>query len=86
MSDEEIQEGMYFSFNVAALLRADSKTQTESLTKAISGSLYTPNEARAKVDLPAKPGGDNLIGNGSMIPVQMMGQQYTNKTTKGGEN
>ena len=86
LSDEEIQEGMYFSFNVAALLRADSKTQTESVTKAISGSLYTPNEARAKVDLPAKPGGDNLIGNGSMIPVQMMGQQYTNKTTKGGEN
>lgn len=79
LSDEEIKEGMYFKFNVAALLRADLKTQIESLTKGISNCLYTPNEARANLDLEAKPGGDRLIGNGNMIPVEMMGEQYKRK-------
>lgn len=84
LTDEEIKNGLYFKFNVAVLLRADLKTQIESLTKGISNSLYTPNEARANLDLEAKPGGDRLIGNGSMIPVEMMGEQY--KKSKGGGN
>jgi len=86
LSDEEIKSGLYFKFNVAVLLRADLKTQIESLTKGISNSLYTPNEARAHLDLEAKPGGDKLIGNGSMIPVEMMGEQYTNSKSEGGES
>lgn len=86
LSDDEIKKGLYFKFNVAVLLRADLKTQIESLTKGISNSLYTPNEARANLDLEAKPGGDRLIGNGSMIPVEMMGEQYTKFKKKGGEN
>lgn len=84
LTDEEIKNGLYFKFNVAVLLRADLKTQIESLTKGISNALYTPNEARANLDLEAKPGGDRLIGNGSMIPVEMMGEQY--KKSKGGGN
>lgn len=84
LSDEEIKAGLYFKFNVAVLLRADLKTQIESLTKGISNSLYTPNEARSHLDLEAKPGGDRLIGNGSYIPVEMMGEQYISKNQKGG--
>lgn len=76
LTEEEIQEGYYFRFNVGTLLRADSKTQMESLSTAIDHCIYTPNEARAHIDLPALPGGDRLIGNGSMIPVEMMGMQY----------
>lgn len=79
LTDEEIKEGLYFKFNIAVLLRADLKTQIESLSKGIQNSLYTPNEARAHLDLEAKPGGDRLIGNGSMIPVEMMGEQYKRK-------
>lgn len=86
LSDDEIKSGLYFKFNVAVLLRADLKTQIESLTKGISNSLYTPNEARANLDLEAKPGGDKLIGNGSMIPVEMMGEQYINSKSEGGGN
>ncbi len=79
LSEEEIKQGYYFKFNISTLLRADLKTQLESLAKGVQNSIYTPNEARAHLDLPAKEGGDKLIGNGSMIPVDMMGEQYKKK-------
>jgi hypothetical protein len=40
----------------------------------------TPNEAREKLDLPAKDGGDRLLGNGASIPVEFTGAQYTDTT------
>lgn len=80
LTDEEIKEGYYFKFNIATLLRADLKTQMDSLSTAVEHCIYTPNEARAHLDMPSKPGGDRLIGNGSMIPVEMMGQQYVKES------
>ncbi len=83
LTEDEIAEGYYFKFNIGTLLRASLKDQMESLSKAVDHCIYTPNEAREMIDKPALPGGDRLIGNGSMIPVELMGQQYINK--KGGE-
>lgn len=80
LSREEIDEGYYFKFNIAVLLRADQKTQIETLSQAVSNFLYTPNEARAYLDKPAKPGGDKLLGNGASIPVELAGTQYTNNS------
>lgn len=77
LSDEDIKKGYYFKFNISMLLRADLKTQIESLTKGISTFLYTPNEARAMLDLEAKDGGDDLIGNGSTIKAIQIGNQYS---------
>lgn len=79
LSSEEIEEGYYFKFNIAVILRADMKSQVETLCQAISNFLYTPNEARALLDMEAKEGGDQLLGNGNAIPVQLAGTQY-NKT------
>ena len=76
LSSEEIRNGYYFKFNVAVILRADLKTQVETLCQAISNFLYTPNEARALLDMEAKEGGDQLLGNGASIPVQLAGTQY----------
>lgn len=76
LSEKEIKQGYYFKFNTGMLLRADLKTQVESLTKGISAFLYTPNEARAFLDLDAKEGGDILIGNGSTIEINQIGSQY----------
>ena len=76
LSEKEIRMGYYFKFNTGMLLRADLKTQVESLTKGISNFLYTPNEARAYLDLDAKEGGDELIGNGSTIRAIQIGDQY----------
>lgn len=80
LSDREIRQGYYFKFNTGMLLRADLKTQVESLTKGISSFLYTPNEARAFLDLEAKEGGDVLIGNGSTIEITQIGSQYGSNT------
>lgn len=82
LSDEEIANGYNAKFNISVILRADSEKQTQSLKEAVQGSLRTPNEARAMLDLPARPGGDVLLCNGSMMPVQMAGQQYSRE---GGE-
>jgi hypothetical protein len=36
----------------------------------------SPNEARERLDLPSKEGGDQLIGNGSTIPITAVGAQW----------
>lgn len=76
LSEQEIADGYHFKFNVAVILRADLQTQINTLSTAVSNFIYTPNEARAKLDLEAKEGGDQLLGNGASIPVQLAGSQY----------
>ena len=86
LSAEEIIEGYHFKFNVAVILRADLKTQIETLSTAVSNFIYTPNEARAKLDLEAKEGGDRLLGNGASIPVELTGSQYIKPDENPGTN
>ena len=80
LSDDEERNGYHLKFNTGVLLRADQKTQIETLTSAVSNFLYTPNEAREKLDLPAKEGGDQLIGNGSTVPLTAVGKQWQAET------
>ena len=76
LTDEQISSGYRFKFNVAAVLRGDTKAQVESLCQGISNGLYTPNEARRMLDLPALEGGDRIYFNGSNIAVEDAGIQY----------
>lgn len=76
LSEKEIVDGYYFKFNVSVILRADLKTQIESLNTAVQGGIKTPNEARTMLDLPNVDGGDVLICNGNMMPVKMAGEQF----------
>lgn len=76
LSDQEAARGMIAKFNTAVLLRADQQTQISTLSTAVSSFLMTPNEARERLDLPHKEGGDALLGNGAAIPVQYAGSQY----------
>jgi HK97 family phage portal protein len=76
LSSDEITNGYHFKFNVSVILRADLATQIDTLSKGVAGFIYTPNEARAMLDLEAKPGGDKLLGNGASIPVELAGSQY----------
>lgn len=80
LSEDEIAQGYHFKFNVAVILRADLATQIQTLSVGVSNFIYTPNEARAMLDLEAKDGGDRLLGNGASIPVEMTGKQYEQKT------
>lgn len=79
LSDKEIASGLCFKFNIAVLLRADLKTQIESLSKGVQNGIYTTDDARANLDLPTTPGGNKLMVNGNMIPVEMVGEQYKKK-------
>lgn len=78
LSSDEIANGYHFKFNVSVILRADLATQIDTLSKGVAGFIYTPNEARAMLDLEAKEGGDKLLGNGASIPVELAGTQYIN--------
>lgn len=78
LSDTEEAAGYHAKFNTGVMLRADQKTQIETLSAAVSNFLLTPNEAREMLDRPAKDGGDQLLGNGASIPVQYTGAQYIN--------
>lgn len=82
LSEEQQKAGYRFKFNLAAVLRGDTKTQVESLSRGISSGLYTPDEARRNIDLPSKPGGDQLYFNGSNIPIVLSGTQYGNAPQK----
>ena len=84
LTRSEVNNGYHFKFNVAVILRADLKTQIDSLSTAVNSFLYTPNEARALLDLEAKEGGDRLLGNGASIPVELTGSQYTNSEPDNG--
>src|SRR5690606_21297896 len=80
-TDQELEEGYYIKFNVNAILRADPKTRYEGYQKAIQSGFMTPNEVRALEELEPKEGGDRLLINGNMMPIEMAGKQYE----KGGE-
>jgi len=76
LSDAEAAKGYHAKFNVSALLRSDQQTQISTLVSAVSNFIYTPNEAREKLDLPAMEGGDKLIGNGSTVTLEQVGIQW----------
>ena len=79
--NREINDGYFFKFNEKVLLRTDSSTQAEMLSKLVNNGIYTPNEARRKLDLNGVSHGDKLMMNGNYIPIENVGQQYL----KGGE-
>ena len=81
LSRDDVDKGYHFKFNVSVILRADLATQINTLSTGVANFIYTPNEARAMLDLEAKPGGNKLLGNGSSIPVELAGSQYTQKET-----
>lgn len=82
LTDKEEADGFHAKFNTGVILRADQQTQINTLSAAVSNFLMTPNEARERLDLPSKEGGDQLLGNGASIPVQYTGLQYTNTTAR----
>ena len=77
LSDEEAASGFAPKFNTSVLLRTEFQTMVTTLSTAVNSFLFTPNEARERLDLPHVEGGDSLLGNGSSIPVQFAGSQYT---------
>ena len=84
LSQAQREQGWRFKFNIAAVLRGDTKSQLESLSLGVSNGVYTPNEARRNLDLPALPGGDRIYFNGSNIAVEDAGAQYGKEQNSSG--
>lgn len=78
-TDEELNEGYYIKFNVDAILRADQKTRYEGYRTAIQSGFLTPNEVRELEEKPPLQGGDRLLINGNMMPIEMAGEAYKSK-------
>jgi HK97 family phage portal protein len=76
LSADEVAKGYHFKFNIDVIMRSDFATKVNTLAAAVNSFLMTPNEARGKMDLEAKDGGDRLLGNGASIPVELTGSQY----------
>lgn len=77
--NDEIRDGYFFRFNVDAILRSDIKTRYEAYRIGVQGGFLAPNEARAKEELPPLEGGDQLLVNGSMVPITDAGKAYQEK-------
>lgn len=76
LDPEEIRQGLYFKFNENVILRTDTKSQAEILSKYVQNGIRTPNEARALLDAPDKEGGDDLMCNGNYIRLTQLGMNY----------
>lgn len=76
LTEDEEEAGMYYKLNEKVLLRTDSKTQMEILKSASDSGIYSKNEARRKLDMQDKEGGDELIVNGTFVPLKNVGAAY----------
>jgi HK97 family phage portal protein len=79
LEEVEVNNGCFYKYNEMAILRADTKTQMETLSMAVNNAIYAPNEARDILDMEYKEGGDQLMCNGNYIPITMIGAQYKQK-------
>jgi hypothetical protein len=52
------QRTHYFKFDVDELLRSDARTKMETLSAGISARIFSPNEARLKLNMNPYEGGD----------------------------
>lgn len=57
-------------FDFDALLRMDQPKRFEGYQKGIGAGVLTPNEARGLEGWAPKPGGDSLLVQGAMVPLQ----------------
>ena len=57
---EVVDKTYSVELDLGGLLRMDTATQIDTLTKGIGGALFSPNEARKKVDLKPLKGGNTI--------------------------
>lgn len=83
LSSDERKNGLDIKGNADVYLRADIEARYKAYSSGISGGFLQIAEARKKENLPFVEGTDRLIiGNGSSLPLDMLGSQYR----KGSDN
>ncbi len=69
------QRRYFAEFNVEGLLRADSQGRAEYYRSMVGAGLMTPNEVRRLENLPPLEGGDHLLVQGAMMPLDVLVEQ-----------
>lgn len=78
ISKEDRKNNVKCVMDSSEILMSSWSDEVEAAVKAVQGSVATPNEVRRdRLNLPAKDGGDELFVNGSYLPIDMAGIQYT---------
>ena len=89
LTTREQVQGLGFKFNVWTILRGDPTQQADVLQKMVTSAIYSPNEARSKLDMPPTTGGDVHIVNGSYVKLEDVGLAYmarVNQSAEGGDD
>jgi len=60
----------YLEFDLDYLMRPDFLARVDGLTKAIQGGLMSPNEARARINLPRAKGGESPRVQAQVVPLE----------------
>lgn len=71
--DAKSRKTTVVKFNIEGLLRGDSQARADFLQKMVSSGIYLVNEARAYENKAPAKGGDRSIVNGTMTPLDMVG-------------
>lgn len=72
--DAKSRKTTVVKFNMEGLLRGDSAARAEFLSKMVTNGIYTPDEARAYENKAPVAGGDKSIVNGTMTPLDKLGE------------
>lgn len=65
----------YVELNLDGLLRGDFKTRMDGYATGIQNAILTPNEVRARENLPAQDNADELMVQGATVPVSSQSKQ-----------
>lgn len=73
MTRDERARGLYYKFNPDALLAVNSAARIAFITSAVQNSILTPNEGRALLERGKLPGGDQLLAQVNLVPLETLG-------------
>lgn len=74
LMDANTRKTTSVKFSMEGLLRGDSGSRAEFLSKMVGAGIYTVNEARSYEDKAKIEGGDQSIVNGTMQPLAKVGE------------
>lgn len=69
----ERAEGLYTRYNPDALLAVNSVARINFISQAVQNSILTPDEGRALIERGKQPGGDKLLAQVNLVPLDRLG-------------
>ena len=70
-----LDAGVYVELDIDALIRMDEAKRAEVETKLVAGKIKTPDEGRARFNLPPTGGGDTLWGQHQDYPLGVLAER-----------